>query len=131
MSQKDNVMQMLEVGKGYDEIEDITGSKRSYIRSIAVEYRKARTQGETPPETNEPANTPTPEEPSPSVGMNFIDDEERPSSSPQNTGKKGSDYHKEWVKAAKYECGHCGATVGKSSDFCPHCGETLLWEGIE
>jgi len=135
MTQKEQVEEMLKAGKGYDEIEDQTGSARSYIRSIAVGYRKTVSEGKTEEtkgaesethethETHETKHTETP-------GMNFLDDNEPKPKGKETGHKTGSDYHKEWVKAAKYECGACGATVGKSTSFCPHCGETLVWEGI-
>lgn len=127
MSQKSDIQDMLDAGKDYDEIEDATGSKRSYIRSIAVDHRKRATEGETPEEGEGEKQPPaTPHE---TPGMNFIDDTKPPV---EPTGsKKGLDYHKDWVKAAKYECGSCGATIGRSTDFCPHCGKPLHWGGIE
>ena len=127
MSQKDDIEQMLDVGKGYDEIEDHTGSQRSYIRSIAVNHRKRSTETNVPEDTYREEQAPPETYETP--GMNFLDDTEPPV---KKTGSKtGSDYHKDWVKAAKYECGGCGATVGRTTDFCPHCGKTLSWEGIE
>lgn len=131
MSQKEQVEELLKAGKGYDEIEDQTGSARSYIRSIAVGYRKGVTETKAPPAQTEQAAggvQRVPETPAQTPGMNFLDD-----GTPQQkaAGKSGADYHKAWVKAAKYECGACGATVGKTSGFCPHCGETLVWDGIE
>ena len=127
MSQRTEIEDLLETGKGYDEIEDTTGSKRSYIRSVAVQYRKRAPEDEIPkeePEHEDPPKEIATEKPS----MNFIDD--TPAKTPSK-GKTGLEYHKEWVTAAKYECGHCGATVGRTSGFCPHCGNTLNWEGIE
>jgi V8-like Glu-specific endopeptidase len=126
MSQKEQVEEMLKAGKGYDEIEDQTGSTRSYIRSIAVGYRKRAGEGEKEetetrqPETHETEHAET-------AGMNFYDDNPKT----KTEHKSGREHHKAWVKAAKYECGTCGATIGKTESFCPHCGETLVWEGIE
>lgn len=92
---------MLDAGKGYDEIEDKTGSNRSYIRSIAVEHRKGAAEGNVP-EEKEGEEQP-PETTPPKPGMNFIDDATPPE---DKTGAKtGLDYHKAWVKKAKYECG--------------------------
>ena len=130
MSQKQDILDMLEDGKGYDEIEDSTGSKRSYIRSIAVSYRKGDSQNEG----NEPEDEPeeTPETPTKEPGMNFIDDVTPPES--KDSGEKltsGKEYHKAWIKAGKYQCGTCGATIGRTTDFCPHCGKQMAWEGIE
>lgn len=127
MSQKSDIQRMLDEGKGYDEIEDTTGSQRSYIRSLAVEHRKRSVEDEVPGEKEERKEPPKEDSKTPS--LNFVDDSKPPV---EKTGiKKGSDYHKEWVKSAKYECGGCGATIGRTSDFCPHCGKTLSWEGIE
>jgi predicted RNA-binding Zn-ribbon protein involved in translation (DUF1610 family) len=127
MTQKDRVKEMLKAGKGYDEIEDQTGSARSYIRSIAVGYRK--TEGEDKEEEKEEREPETyKKEHKETPGMNFLDDNTPKGEKP---GKSGAAYHKEWVKAAKYECGVCGATIGRSTKFCPHCGELLVWEGIE
>ena len=127
MTQKELIEQMLESEKGYDEIEDKTGSTRSYIRSIAVGYRKRSGEGEkTETQEREPETQP---KTTPEAGMNFIDDITPPKI---KTGSRtGADHHKEWVKAAKYECGFCGATIGKSTSFCPHCGKPMVWEGIE
>lgn len=133
MTQKERVEEMLKAGKGYDEIEDQTGSARSYIRSIAVGYRKNKPEEE---ETGEERRDPIEkiervervEETHEKTGMNFLNDE---SPEKKETGKTGAEHHKEWVKAAKYECGACGATIGRSSGFCPHCGETLVWEGVD
>lgn len=127
MSQKSDIEEMLKAGKGYDEIEDTTGSNRSYIRSIAVNHRKREAEDSIPEEKTRE------EQPSETIvehpGMNFIEDT-KPLDK-QIESKTGSDYHKDWVKAAKYECGNCGATIGRSTDFCPHCGQTLSWEGVE
>lgn len=126
MSQKSDIERMLDEGKGYDEIEDTTGSQRSYIRSLAVEHRKRSAETEIPEEKNEPEPTPELHKENPS--LNFIDDSTPPV---DKTGTKtGLDYHKEWVKKAKYECGGCGATIGRTTKFCPNCGKTLTWEGI-
>lgn len=128
MTQKEQVEEMLKAGKGYDEIEDQTGSARSYIRSIAVGYRKrAGEDKKEETETREPETHETHETEEEAAGMNFFDDNPKK----ETTTKSGADYHKAWVKAAKYECGTCGATIGRSSGFCPHCGEKLLWEGVE
>lgn len=118
---------MLEAGKGYDEIEDQTGSSRSYIRSIAFEYRKAMGEGKKEKTENREPETHE-KEPTEKSGMNFYDDN---SKEDKTVTKSGADYHKAWVKAAKYECGACGCTIGKSESFCPHCGEALIWDGIE
>lgn len=127
MSQKSDIEQMLEAGKGYDEIEDSTGSKRTYIRSIAVGYRKTTGEGNTEEEEGTEPETHT-KKPEQKSGMNFLDDKPP---EVKTEGTSGADQHKAWVKAAKYECGSCGATIGKSESFCPHCGETLMWEGVE
>jgi hypothetical protein len=129
MSQKSDIQRMLDEGKGYDEIEDTTGSQRSYIRSLAVEHRKRSVEEEIPGKEEKPGETPGKEE---TPALNFVDDV-TPSKVTNGavTGKTGLDHHKEWVKNAKYECGGCGATIGRTSDFCPHCGKTLSWEGIE
>ena len=129
MSQKSDIEELLEAGRGYDEIEDTTGSNRSYIRSIAVQYRKGSKKTEIPEQKDEP--TREEENPQENPSLNFIDDNNPPPVEKSNSGKSGGDYHKEWVKAAKYECGHCGATVGKTTTFCPHCGKSLEWGGIE
>lgn len=131
MSQKEQVEEMLNAGKGYDEIEDQTGSARSYIRSIAVGYRK-RTAKDEPeePKEREPETLKPKEEEEKLPGMNFFDDDPK-SKDVKTDHNTGAQHHKAWVKAAKYECGTCGATIGKSESFCPHCGETLIWEGIE
>lgn len=127
MTQKSDIEEMLDAGKGYDEIQDRTGSNRSYIRSIAVNFRKRAKEEPISEEEEEQQDTPA-EPPS----MNFVDDVTPPKKPvDESESKTGSDYHKEWVKAAKYECGSCGATVGRTSDFCPHCGQTLSWDGIE
>lgn len=127
MSQKSNIQRMLDEGKGYDEIEDTTGSQRSYIRSLAVEHRKRSIEEEVPGKEEEPGEPPAKKEETPA--LNFVDDGAPP---PKETGTKtGLDHHKDWVKAAKYECGNCGATIGRTTDFCPHCGKTLSWEGVE
>lgn len=131
MTQKSDIQEMLDAGKGYDEIEDKTGSNRSYIRSIAVDHRKRAAEGGLSPEEGGEKQPPTapPETPSETPGVNFIDDTKSPV---EKTGSKtGLDHHKAWVKAAKYECGGCGATIGRSTDFCPHCGKPLSWEGVE
>ena len=131
MSQKQNIVDMLEDGKGYDEIEDKTGSKRSYIRSIAVAYRKRDAENEGDQQENEPTHPPKTEseEAGTEPSMNFVDDA---NPHDRETGSKtGLNHHKAWVKAAKYECGGCGATIGRTTDFCPHCGQRLHWEGIE
>ena len=124
MSQKTDIEKMLAQGKGYDEIEDATDSARSYIRSCAVSYRNR--ERDTEDEVSEPEEQQM-ETPKPS--MKFIDD--TPEVKPDITDVKGKQSHKEWVKAAKYECGGCGATIGRTQDFCAHCGKTLAWEGIE
>ena len=127
MTQKSDIQEMLSAGKGYDEIEDKTGSNRSYIRSIAVEHRKGAAESHVPEEKEREEQPPETNPKTP--GMNFIDDATPPE---DKTGEKtGLDHHKAWVKKAKYECGSCGATIGRSTDFCPHCGKPLSWEGVE
>ena len=126
MSQKSDIETLLEAGKGYDEIEDSTGSTRTYIRSIAVQYRKRDTEDEVPDEP--PKRSKEEKKPEENPSMNFVDDE---TPVEKSKDKSGADHHKEWVKAAKYECGQCGATIGKTTTFCPHCGKSLNWEGVE
>ena len=125
---KEQVEEMLKAGKGYDEIEDHTGSARSYIRSLAVQHRKGAATDDVPEPAEEPERAPTPPE---TPSLTFLDDETPEVKDNDSKGLNGRDHHKAWVKAAKYECGECGCTVGKTSDFCPHCGNTLVWEGIE
>jgi len=129
MSQKTSIEEMLAAGKGYDEIEDSTGSTRSYIRSVAVSYRnrEGEPENEVPKKKEEPTETQPKDEGKPS--MTFVNDD--PEEKEDKTDAKGTQSHKEWVKAAKYECGGCGATIGRTQDFCAHCGKTLAWKGIE
>ena len=131
MSQKSDIEEMLQAGRGYDEIEDETGSTRSYIRSIAVQYRANR-QNEREPEDEIPEEDhrePEPQKKDKKPSMTFVDDE-TPQDDPKED-KTGADHHKAWVKAAKYECGNCGATIGRNADFCGHCGKSFNWEGVE
>ena len=131
MSQRSDIEALLEAGRGYDEIEDETGSQRSYIRSIAVQYRKRDTEVKTPEKEPEPEETPESDK---TPSLNFIDDDDDEpvkKTRKRNKAKSGLDHHKEWVKDAKYECGNCGATIGKSATFCGHCGKSLEWMGIE
>ena len=126
MSQKTDIEEMLAQGKGYDEIEDSTGSNRSYIRSVAVTYRNREANTKDEVSEEEGVETKTPETSSVAPSLTFVDDS--PKETKTKTTRKS---HKEWVKAAKYECGGCGATIGRTQDFCAHCGKTLVWEGIE
>jgi hypothetical protein len=133
MSQKEEILELLKDGASYDRVEQSTGAERGYIRQIASQFRQRDKEVKVPDETNEPEGTPKKEDPQKGkkVGGESLEFEEIPEKTwDDSKGKNGMDYHKEWVKEKKYEC-NCGCTLNRKGDFCPHCGTTLDWSGVD
>jgi hypothetical protein len=130
MSKKADILLLLSEGKDYDEIEKaVPGSKRSYIRSLASNYRKNAAKTTLSEQTEEQEETPEIDEESGT--MDFVNDidNEGHNMTDELKNKTGMQYHKEWVKEKAYECS-CGCTLNRKATFCPHCGVPLDWEGI-
>ena len=120
MSKKADIIEMIENGESNDSIVEDIGCKLSYIRNIRSSLKKTET-------------TPEPEEPetkeSESLTFDGFEKEEVEEVKPDTNAKSGSQYHKQWVKEAKYQCA-CGCTLNKKGKFCPNCGNELNWEGF-
>ena len=134
MTQKNTIEEMHAAGKDYDEIEEATGAKRTYIRTIISKYKKTLNAGDMEDEEEEPEQT-EPKEDTEVVdngSMDFTNDLEGKNSmvggkmADTNTGKE---YHKAWVSEKAFECS-CGCTLNRKSTYCPHCGIALNWEGL-
>ena len=141
MSHKAIVIELFEAGKDYDEIQEATGAKRSYIRTIISKYKKTLDAGNVGDQAGEQ------EEEKPEVISNDKDDQAVKDENKEmhfkndldgadadggdNMGdqKTGAQYHKAWVDAKAFECA-CGCTLNRKSKFCPNCGVTLDWSGF-
>jgi len=126
MTLKESIIAILEEGEtDYGNIEDRTGATRSYIRTVAHQYRKGKEDKPMVEETQEPTETPveeTEETPEPQTETLTIKPEPEP--------KRKYKPFDEWLKERKYECGNCGWVISKQTKFCPNCGLKLDWEAI-
>lgn len=134
MSKKDEILEMIKDGASYDRVEQATGAERAYIRQIASNYRhKDDKKVEVSDEGKESVQKNSFEDKK--VVIDKVDDSlefdmGKEDKTFKGEGKSGLQHHKDWVAEKKYEC-TCGCTLNKKGDFCPHCGTTLDWEGVE
>ena len=132
MSQKEEVLELLGDGVSYDQIEQATGATRAYIRQIASNRRQRDKKTEIPDEDKESKESSEDTEKSSEVKGESLEIEGKPKEQKKwevPSDKTGLEHHKDWVAAKKYEC-ECGCTLNRKGDFCPHCGTTLDWGGV-
>lgn len=134
MTQKDEILELLKDGESYDRIEQTTGANRAYIRQIASDHRQRDKKDEVSDKVEEPEDTEGSQTSDNKDGKKMTGETLEFEGKPEKkwddgAGKSGLDHHKEWVAAKKYEC-QCGCTLNSKGDFCPHCGTSLDWGGI-
>lgn len=130
MSQKTTVIELFEAGKDYDAIEAETGAKRTYIRTIISQYKKALDAGDVEDEKSEQEKESEVNNESESMDFeNDLEGENSETGDEMGDQKTGKEYHKTWVEAKAFECS-CGCTLNRTSKFCPNCGVTLDWSGF-
>jgi len=129
MTLKDSIIAILDEGEtDYGNIADRTGATRSYIRTVAHQYRKGKEASKMVEEIPEPLDK-TPEE---DQVETEVKEPETLTIKPEPEEERKNKYKPfdEWLRERKYEC-ECGCVLGRTAKYCPHCGVELDWSGVE